>query len=403
MKYVQVLSKKFAASTKKPYLCPKQTHTKTLHHMNHFRLLLLLAITVGTAAKATGRWGDEATGRLENGDGNPPIAIMVKAGDADDFLWALETANQSNSSDTLAERIYILLPNGVYDLGERVLTTITGHNIAIVGESTEGTIIKNAPKPENEGISKTGTLLNRASNLYLQDLTLQNALDYYNSGFAGRAVTLHDKGRQTICKRVRLLSYQDTYYSDSEDASHYFEDCEIHGTVDFICGAGDVFFNRCLIVTEPRSADGKGRDVIAAPRTSLTQWGYVFYDCTIKNVDSNFQYGRGWHTKPRMALLNTTLLTPERLEAPRFDSRGMRTVESLFYEYHTMDAEGRDITPPSNIVTFTLNDQSRQHETILTPKQARQFRLKNVFPRWRPDKITRRLEKQCRQLWDETR
>jgi pectin methylesterase-like acyl-CoA thioesterase len=323
--------------------------------------------------------------------------IVVKANDVESFLDALAKANETNRTPE-SERFFILLPNGTYDLGERVLTTINGYNISIIGQSMEGTIIKNAPKYENEGISKTGTLLNRSTGLYLQDLTLQNALDYYHSGYAGRAVTLHDKGNETICKRVRLLSYQDTYYSDTEESHHYFEDSEIHGTVDFICGAGDVYFNRCLIVTEPRSADGKGRDVIAAPRTSKTQWGYVFEGCTIKNVASTFQYGRGWHTLPRMAMLNTTLLTPENLEAPRYDSNGMRTVESLFYEYHTMDAEGRDITPATNVVTFTLKDQSREHETILSKQEAKKYRLKKIFPNWRPEKVACKLEKQSRQL-----
>jgi hypothetical protein len=172
--------------------------------------------------------------------------------------------------------------------------------------------------------------------------------------------------------------------------------------VDFICGAGDVYFNRCTIVTEPRSLNGKGRDVIAAPRTSQTQWGYVFESCTIKNVESDFQYARGWHTKPRMALLRTTLLSPERLLAPRYDSRGMRTVESLFYEYHTMDAEGRDITPKSNVVTFTLKDEKREHETILTPEAANLYTLKKIFPDWRPEKITKELLKKTARLKRQT-
>ena len=73
-----------------------------------------------------------------------------------------------------------------------------------------------------------------------------------------------------------MLSHQDTYYSDNEDCQFYFQDSEIHGTVDFICGAGDIWFERCKIVTEKRNLDGSGRNVIAAPRTSNTPWGYIF-------------------------------------------------------------------------------------------------------------------------------
>jgi pectin methylesterase-like acyl-CoA thioesterase len=92
----------------------------------------------------------------------------------------------------------------------------------------DGTIIRNAPAVANEGISKTATLLNNGSYNYFQDLTIENALDYYNAGSAGRAVTLQDKGNYTICKNVRLKSYQDTYYSNNANGKFYFEDSDIH-------------------------------------------------------------------------------------------------------------------------------------------------------------------------------
>ena len=319
--------------------------------------------------------------------------VLVKAGDVQSLLDAIELANQRNAAP-MAKRFFILVPDGTYDLGQRTLTQLTGHNVAIVGQSMNGTIVQNKPDVANEGISKTAVIQNRGTGNYLQDLTLRNALEYYKAGAAGRAVCLHDKGTRTICKRVRMLSYQDTYYSDNEDGLMYFENSEIHGTVDFICGAGDVYFNRCAIVTEYRNIDGSGRNVIAAPRTSHTQWGYVFESCVVYNRKSEFHYARGWHTSPRCTWLNTTLMTPEKLRAPRFDPQGMRTVQSDFNEYHTMDAAGRDITPASNVVTFTLREESNAVETILKPEEARRYQLKAIFPDWRPEIVTARLSRQ---------
>ena len=250
------------------------------------------------------------------------------------------------------------------------------------------------PAVKNEGISKTATLLNRGTDLYLQDLTLKNDLDYYNSGAAGRAVCLQDKGTRTICKNVCMLSYQDTYYTDNEKGQTYLENAEIHGTVDFICGAGDTYFNRCTIVTERRNRNGSGRNVIAAPRTDDTPWGYVFESCAIYNRISDFVYARGWHTKPHCTWLNTVLMSPEKLQTTRFDPKGMRTVDSRFYEYHTVDGQRRDITPKTNVVTFTLNDDEKNTvETILTSEEASQYKLEKIFPDWRPEKIVRKLMK----------
>ena len=181
--------------------------------------------------------------------------IKVEKGNAKSLLDAVAQANKMNADKT-AKQLFILIPDGFYDLGETVLTRITGYNIALIGQSMTGTIIQNKPDAKNEGISKTAIFQNRGTNLYLQDLTLKNALDYYNAGAAGRAVTLQDKGYRTICNRVRLLSYQDTYYSDNNLGQSYFQDSEIHGTVDFICGDGDVWFEHCKIVTEKRSQKG---------------------------------------------------------------------------------------------------------------------------------------------------
>ena len=335
--------------------------------------------------------------------------IVVKRGDAKSLLEAVEQANKTNA-DPQARQLSILIPDGFYDLGETVLTKITGHNIALIGQSMEGTIIQNKPDVKKEGISKTAIFLNRGTNLYLQDMTLKNALDYYAAGAAGRAVTLQDKGNHTICNRVKLLSYQDTYYSDNDQSQHYFQDSEIHGTVDFICGDGDVWFEHCKIVTEKRAKDGSGRDVIAAPKTSKTPWGYIFNHCTVENIVSNFEYARGWHSTPHCIWLHTTLLSPDKLNKTRFDYRGMNTVQNDFKEYGTTDGQGHDITPKSNVVTFTMTKKKQEGnkeitteqnctvETIMTKQESAKYTLENVFGRWEPDKIINKMEKKNQKL-----
>lgn len=323
--------------------------------------------------------------------------LVVEKGNTQSLLNAISKANELNASQD-APQLYILIPDGLYDLGERVLTRLTGHHVALVGQSMTGTVIQNKPDIKNEGLSKTAVIQNRGQNNYFQDLTLKNALDYYAAGSAGRAATLHDKGTRTICNRVRLLSYQDTYYSDNDQCQLYFQDSEIHGTVDFICGDGDVWFERCRLVTEKRTLDGSGRNVITAPKTSKTQWGYIFNHCTIENIVSNFEYARGWSGTPHSIWLHTTLLTPERLNPTRFDSHGMRTIQNDFKEYGTIDAQGRDITPRSNVVTFTLKDEKNPVETILTADEAKRYTIKNVFSDWNPQEVVRQTEKKAKKL-----
>ena len=296
---------------------------------------------------------------------------MVSAGDVASFLLALE---QAESGDK------IFLPNGTYDLGETTLTTISKDNISIIGQSMAGVVIKNAPDASIESIDKTATLrINKnVSGTYLQDLTIQNELDYYKND-NGRAVALWDQGTKTVCKNVRLLSYQDTYYSNLQGAMKYFEDCEIHGTVDYICGDGKVYFKNNLLYCEKRNKAGSGSDAVTANNGLATE-GYVFEGCTLMSECATVSLGRAWNNSPTTIFLNTLV----DYTVGQFDFTGSgisRWTEKLmnanawpvFGEYNTHLSDGTVLTPASNVVTFLdekSNNATRQIETVLTEEGA---------------------------------
>ena len=316
--------------------------------------------------------------------------FTVKAGDADNLLAVIEIANAQASADS---RTKIFVSAGTYDLGKTCLTRISGNNISLIGEGMDKTIIVNAPEVANEGIGTTATILITGQNAYLQDLTLQNALDYYSAASAGRAVCLQDKGARTICKNVKMLSYQDTYYSNA-NKQFYWETSEIHGTVDFICGNGDVFFNKCILVCESRKKDEKnGEATITAPYTDASNtFGYVFDGCTIENKASKFNFGRAWGGVPRLAFLNTTLNQPSEIAATRFTASGMNVVADKFVEYNSVNAEGTVVSPATNIVKFVKDSKSNEMETIITSEQAASYSLDKVFTDWTPAALASQVE-----------
>ncbi len=315
---------------------------------------------------------------------------MINAGDAAAFILALETAESGDK---------IFLPNGIYDLGEKVLTKIAKDNIAIIGESMDSTIIRNAPDFRNEGIGTTATILipKNIANTYLQDLTLQNALDYYAALDAGqsgaRAVALQDQGTRTICKNVKLLSYQDTYYSNLPGAVKYFEDCEIHGTVDFICGDGSVYFKNNLLYAEKRNRNGSGSDALTAANNPATDKGYVFMDCTIKSECPVVSLGRAWNGQPSVAFINALV----DYSAGEFALEGngiQRWTKDLmnagawpiFGEYNMHLADGTILTPNSNVVPFldkkVTPNETREIETVLTAEQAATYTMESTLGAW---------------------
>ena len=318
---------------------------------------------------------------------------VVPAGDAGALLLTLMQLQKGDK---------VFLPNGVYDLGEAVLTQISVDSVSIIGESMEGTIIRNAPDASTESINNTATILLTGNYVYFQDLTLKNELDYYKAN-NGRAVTLQDKATGTICKNVQLLSYQDTYYSNKIGAVRYFEDGSIHGTVDYICGDGSVYFNGVELYCEPRKQDGSGEDCITASNADASDKGYVFESCVIKSECPIVSLSRSWNNSPQVVYLNTTLdysagnfaLYKEKdgvISINRWTITGMNnSLPTIFGEYNTMDVEGNVISPASHVLTFK-GAADKEMETILSAEQAANFSYAKFFGSWDPAADAKQME-----------
>lgn len=292
--------------------------------------------------------------------------IVGKDGDMD---AAIKAANENTKTD---HRYYIFVPDGEYQLTGNTkiscstdsqkapvdengdsrpdmngqnnhMTEITKSNISLIGQSKEGVKIWNHPVVE--GISYTATIqLNKTNDFYAQDLTLENQFNYWGayggSSGAGRAVAFWDRGNRSVLKNVALKSYQDTYYSNntSPDYRGYFENCDLWGVVDWICGNGDIWFEKCNLIVRDRTGNN-----IAAPNTEVGQaWGYVFNNCTIRpETDkptqlkgNDWTLARPWNNSPACTFLNTKMYTQPRTYGWNQMTKGLVV---RFHEYNSVD------------------------------------------------------------------
>ena len=309
---------------------------------------------------------------------------MVNAASADGFKQALSVVNGTNGS-TSAARSFIFLPNGEYDLGTATLTAISGHNISIIGESRDGVIIKN--RPTAEGISVTATLYNTGTNNYLQDLTLDCVAPWDGTAGAERGVCLQDKGNQTICKNVYLKGLQDTYYSNNSSGQFYFEDGKIEGTVDYLCGNGDVYFNRVTLYNTS-SANRSGGDVIAAPNTKYS-FGYIFNNCTIDGVSGqagNYYLGRPWAENGTKCLyVNTTM--QQIPVAAGWQEWDTHTV-AQYAEYNSVNGSGSAVDVSGRLTTI-----GSTNNPVITAAEAATYMPEQIFTgSWLPQNLTAQLD-----------
>ena len=173
----------------------------------------------------------------------------------------------------------------------------------------------------------------------------------------------------------------------------YWEDCDIHGTVDFICGGGDIRFYNSTLSMEPRYTNGSGTRMIVAPRT-LTKFGYIFDHCKVVDLaegKGEWSLGRTWSNQPIAVYLSTTLdeHAENTLISTRWTQEGKTNTDpDVFGEYNTMDINGVDITPETNTIKIKSS-----YQTILSASMAAAFNYDKMFSanaekKWDPAKLT---------------
>ena len=329
--------------------------------------------------------------------------IVGKDGNMDEAIKA------ANNNDKTVHRYYIFVPDGEYQLtGNTTIsfsedpvdengkprkdmngqnngkTEIRKSNISLIGQSKEGIKIWNHPVVE--GISYTATIhLNNTNDFYAQDLTLENQFNYWGahggSSGAGRAVAFWDRGNRSILKNVALMSWQDTYYSDnsSPDYRGYFENCDLWGVVDWICGNGDIWFEKCNLIVRDRT----GNNIVASGTEKNQAWGYVFNNCTIRpETDkptqlkgNDWTLARPWDNSPACTFLNTKMYTQ-----PRTYGWNRMTAGKVvrFHEYNSVDGSDTQI-PLETRSLAACSPAPGSDDCILTAAEATGYNIRNVM------------------------
>lgn len=199
--------------------------------------------------------------------------IVVAKDGSGDFMTVQEAVNAA--PDYNAARTDILVREGVYR--EKIVVPESKRNLTVTGQGNVVLSWDNcASRPAYTGreIGTTGsaTVFVLPDNFVCENITFENTAGMN----AGQAVACLVGGDRAVFRNCRFLGYQDTLYTYGKGQYHYFQDCYIEGSVDFIFGPSTALFNRCEI----RCKRDKG--YITAPSTPQgTRHGYVFYECRL--------------------------------------------------------------------------------------------------------------------------
>ena len=300
-----------------------------------------------------------------------------------DFKAAIAKAPGTSSNG----HFLIFVPNGEYDIGSLTgdsnqKTAFEKSNISLIGESTDKTVLYN--RSINEAIGTTATLYIHGNDVYVQNMTIQNKSGGPNcNASACRHVAVQQQGDKIIFNQVKLLSGQDTYYT--KNGRTYWNGGEIQGTVGFICGGGDVFFEGTNLVML-RS----GGYITASQNPG--DWGYVFNNAKINTSNSSFNgsfyLGRSWG-RAKTVFLNTTMYAQPKAEGWY---QPINYVPVVFAEYNSKDGNGNAINLNNRQKNYTdKNGGSANLNPVLSASEAAKYTISAVLSgsdSWAPDKLT---------------
>lgn len=272
-------------------------------------------------------------------------------------------------------------------------TTMTASNVSIIGEDFETTSFTNitpAATWDNgygqacplEGIGKGDVLINQGTSNYFQGITIRTSMGDAH----GRDIAFNDQGNKTIFKDARLWGYQDTYVSNSSKSRFYFENGVIRGRTDYICGKGDVWYEK---VTFQQVKSG----YLAVP-SQPTKYGYILNECTVVSDgtgsnDANGAYtlGRPWGSGTPIALyINCVFKAVPSAEGWSEMSGGY---PKRYAEYNSTTDKGTVIDLSNRKKTF--GEHENCNNPVLTAAEASEYSIAKVMGEgddWDPTALT---------------
>jgi pectinesterase len=279
-----------------------------------------------------------------------------------------EVLNLIPSGNTKPVSIYV--KKGIYK--EIITVDASKSNILLVGESEVNTIIQfdnhAGVKMPNGDTLNTWTCA--TAFIYGNDFQAQHISFSNQAGFnAGQAVALRVEGNRASFYNCKMLGFQDVLFLSGNGVKHYFENCYIEGTTDFIFGAATALFQNCNIHSK------KNSHVTAASTNSIIPIGFVFKNCKLTgdSVLNKVSLGRPWSPTASVTYIHCWL-------GNHIIEEGWNNWKNPANEATARYSEYKSVGPGAN------PSKRAAWSKQLSDDQANSFTIEKIFGTWVPSK-----------------
>ncbi|KAF3433215.1 hypothetical protein FNV43_RR24317 [Rhamnella rubrinervis] len=231
--------------------------------------------------------------------GNPRIIKVMKDGSGD-FKTITDAISSIPSGNS--KRVIVYIGGGVYH--EKIRIERTKSFITLYGAPNNMPNLTFTGTAAKYGTVDSASLIVESNYFMAVNLIIANSSPRPDGKAAGaQAVALRISGDKAAFYNCKLIGFQDTLCDDR--GNHFFKDCYIEGTVDFIFGSGTSLY----VNTQLNVLGDAGLTVITAQarESNSETTGYVFVHSQVTGTGTGSYLGRAWKTNPRVVFAYTTM------------------------------------------------------------------------------------------------
>nr|XP_043618784.1 pectinesterase QRT1 [Erigeron canadensis] len=246
-----------------------------------------------------------------NGDdgnaANNSRVIVVDQNGRGDSLTVQAAVDMVPVYNSIRVKIYIL--PGIYR--EKVMIPASKPYISFIGDPNHAsqTVLSWNDKASDIykdgselGTYRTATVAVESDYFCASGITIENTVVAVPGGYKMQAVALRIAGDKAVLYQVGILGTQDTLLD--ETGSHYFYQCFIQGSVDFIFGNSRSLYRECTL----HSVADKYGAIAAHHRNSEQEdTGFSFVNCSVTGSRGSIYLGRAWGNYSRVLYIYSNI------------------------------------------------------------------------------------------------